>query len=113
LPEPAAEVEFPDLMKIDFRVGRVIEAEPVEKSEKLMKLQVKVGGEMRQILAGIKKKYSAEDLIGRQVIVVANLKPAKLMGMESQGMLLAADDEDGEAILLQPDAEAPENSRVH
>lgn len=113
LPEAAAEVEFPDLMKIDFRVGRVIEAEPVEKSEKLMKLQVKVGAEVRQILAGIKKKYSAEDLIGRQVIVVANLKPAKLMGMESQGMLLAADDDDGEAILLQPEAEAPEGSRVH
>lgn len=113
LPEPAAEIEFPDLMKIDFRVGRVIEAEPVEKSDKLMKLQVKVGGEMRQILAGIKKKYSAEDLIGRQVIVVANLKPAKLMGMESQGMLLAADDENGDAILLQPDSEAPEGSRVH
>ena len=113
MPEPAAEVEFGDLMKINFQVGRVIEAEPVEKSEKLMKLQVKVGGEMRQILAGIKKKYSAEDLIGRQVIVVANLKPAKLMGMESQGMLLAADDEDGEAILLQPDSEAPEGSRVH
>jgi len=113
LPEPAGEIEFPDLMKIDFRVGRVIEAEPVEKSDKLMKLQVKVGGEMRQILAGIKKKYSAEDLIGRQVIVVANLKPAKLMGHESQGMLLAADDENGDAILLQPDAEAPEGSRVH
>ncbi|ARU39751.1 hypothetical protein CCB80_00755 [Armatimonadetes bacterium Uphvl-Ar1] len=113
LPEPASEIEFPDLMKIDFRVGRVIEAEPVEKSEKLMKLQVLVGTETRQILAGIKKKYSAEDLIGRQVVVVANLKPAKLMGMESQGMLLAADDADGEAILLQPDAEAPEGSRVH
>ncbi len=113
LPEAVAEIEFPDLMKIDFRVGRVIEAEPVEKSEKLMKLQVKVGSEMRQILAGIKKKYSAEDLIGRQVIVVANLKPAKLMGLESQGMLLAADDENGDAILLQPDAEAPEGSRVH
>ncbi|MBL8067531.1 MAG: methionine--tRNA ligase [Armatimonadetes bacterium] len=113
LPEPAAEVEFADLMKFEFRVGRIIEAEPVEKSEKLMKLQVKVGAEMRQILAGIKKKYGTEDLIGRQVVVVANLKPAKLMGMESQGMLLAADDESGEAILLQPDSEAPEGSRVH
>lgn len=113
LPEPAAEVEFADLMRFEFRIGRVIEAEPVEKSDKLMKLQVKVGTDMRQILAGIKKKYSAEDLIGRQVVVVANLKPAKLMGQESQGMLLAADDEAGEAILLQPDAEAPEGSRVH
>jgi methionyl-tRNA synthetase len=113
MPEPASEIEFGDLMKINLQIGRVIEAEPVEKSDKLMKLQVKVGNEMRQILAGIKRKYSVEDLIGRQVVVVANLKPAKLMGMESQGMLLAADDVDGEAILLMPDSEAPEGSRVH
>lgn len=111
--EKPAEIEFADFMKVDLRIGRVIEAEPVDKSEKLMKLQVKVGDVSRQILAGIKKKYSAEDLIGRQVVVAFNLKPAKLMGMESQGMLLAADDENGEAILLLPDAEAPEGSSVH
>lgn len=112
-PEPPSVIEFSDFMKVNLKVGRVIEAEPVEGSEKLMKLQVKVGDQMRQILAGIKKKYSVEDLIGRQVIVVANLKPAKLMGHESQGMLLAADDEDGQAILLQPEAEAPEGANVH
>lgn len=112
-PEPPSVIEFADFMKVNLRVGRVIEAEPLEGSEKLMKLQVKVGDQMRQILAGIKKKYTVEDLIGRQVIVVANLKPAKLMGHESQGMLLAADDEDGQAILLQPDSEAPEGSSVH
>lgn len=113
LPEPPKEIEFSDLMKIDLRIGRVVEAEPLEKSNKLMKLQVKIGDETRQILAGIKKKYSAEDLIGRQVVVAYNLKPAKLMGEDSQGMLLAADDEDGEAILLMPDTEAPEGARVH
>ena len=111
--EPPAEIEFPDFMKINLKVARVIEAEPVEGSDKLMKLQVKIGDESRQIVAGIKKVYSPEDLIGRQVVVVYNLKPAKLMGIESQGMLLAADDADGNAILLQPEKEAPEGSSVH
>jgi len=111
--EAPAVIEFADFMKVQLRVGRVIEAEPVEGSEKLMKLQVRIGDEPRQIIAGIKKKYSPLDLIGRQVIVVANLKPAKLMGLESQGMLLAADDEDGNAILLQPEHEAPDGSNVH
>ncbi|MDI9636929.1 methionine--tRNA ligase [Kamptonema cortianum] len=108
-----SEIEFADFMKVNLRVARIIEAEPIEGSEKLMKLQVKIGDEPRQIIAGIKKKYSAEDLIGRQIIVVANLKPAKLMGHESQGMLLAADDEDGSPILLQPEHEAPEGTSVH
>lgn len=111
--EPPAEIEFPDFMKVNLKVARVIEAEPVEGSDKLMKLQVKIGDESRQIVAGIKKVYSPEDLIGRQVVVVYNLKPAKLMGIESQGMLLAADDADGNAILLQPEKEAPEGSSVH
>jgi methionyl-tRNA synthetase len=78
-----------------------------------MKLQVRVGEEPRQILAGIKQKYTPEDLIGRQVVVVANLKPRKMMGLESQGMVLAADDADGQAILLEPEHEAPEGSSVH
>ncbi|MCB0824794.1 MAG: methionine--tRNA ligase [Armatimonadetes bacterium] len=111
--EPPAEIEFPDFMKVNLKVARVIEAEPVEGSDKLMKLQVKIGDESRQIVAGIKKVYAPEDLIGRQVVVVYNLKPAKLMGIESQGMVLAADDADGNAILLQPDKEAPEGSSVH
>lgn len=111
--EPPAQIEFADFMKVNLRVARIIEAEPVEGSEKLMKLQVTIGEEKRQILAGIQKKYGAADLIGRQVIVVANLKPAKLMGHESQGMLLAADDVDGAPILLQPDSEAPDGTSVH
>lgn len=111
--EPPAQIEFTDFMKVNLRVARIIEAEPLEGSDKLMKLQVMIGEEKRQIVAGIKKKYGAMDLIGRQVIVVANLKPAKLMGHESQGMLLAADDVDGAPILLQPDAEAPDGTSVH
>ncbi|MEX2243163.1 MAG: methionine--tRNA ligase [Fimbriimonadaceae bacterium] len=106
-------IEFPDFMKVQLRVARIMEAEPVEGSDKLMKLQVKIGDEKRQILAGIKQKYSATDLIGRQVVVVANLKPRKMMGLESQGMVLAADDADGQAILLEPETEAPEGAAVH
>ncbi len=106
-------IEFPDFAKVQLRVARIIEAEPVEASDKLMKLQVKIGDEKRQILAGIKQKYTAEQLIGRQVVVVANLKPRKMMGLESQGMVLAADDADGQAILLEPEHEAPEGASVH
>lgn len=115
-PVPAAptssEITIEDFMKVQLKVGRVFEAEPLEGSDKLMKLQVVIGEEKRQIVAGIRAKYTPEDLIGRQVVVVANLKPAKLRGTESQGMLLAAVDEDGGAILVQPDREAPEGSQV-
>lgn len=111
--EAPAQIEFPDFAKVQLRVGRVVEAEEVSGSQKLLKLQVSLGDEQRQILAGIKKSYLPIDLIGRQVIVVANLKPAKLMGLESEGMLLAADGPDGAAILLQPEAEAPDGTSVH
>ena len=77
-----------------------------------MKLQILIGDEKRQLVAGIRKDYEVADLIGRQIVVVANLKPAKLRGVESQGMLLAAVSEDGGAILLQPDREAPEGAKV-
>jgi methionyl-tRNA synthetase len=107
-----SEIGIDDFAKVQLRVGRVLEAEPLEGSDKLLKLSVIVGTEKRQIVAGIRKNYEALDLIGRQVIVVANLKPAKLRGVESQGMLLAATDEDGGAILLQPDREAPEGTGV-
>ena len=110
--EVVSEISIDDFAKVKLKVGRVLEAEPVEGSDKLMKLQVVIGEERRQIVAGIRKNYSAEDLIGRQVIVCVNLKPAKLRGVESQGMLLAATDTDGGAILLQPDREAPEGTGV-
>lgn len=113
LPEPADEITIEEFLRLNLRVGRVIEAQRVEGSEKLMKLQVRVGEEQRQIVAGIAQQYAPEDLIGRQVCVVFNLKPAKLMGLESQGMIMAADDPSGGAILLEPDKEAPEGSRIH
>lgn len=110
---PAVEqIGIEDFAKVQLRIGRVFEAEPVEGSDKLMKLQIQIGEERRQIVAGIRKNYSPEDLIGRQVVVCVNLKPAKLRGVESQGMLLAATDETGGAILLQPDKEAPEGTNV-
>jgi methionyl-tRNA synthetase len=105
-------ISIDDFAKVQLRVGRVLEAEPAEGSDKLLKLQVMVGYDKRQIVAGIRKNYTPEDLIGRQVVVVYNLKPAKLRGIESQGMLLAATDADGGAILLQPDKEAPEGTQV-
>src|SRR5512143_3374795 len=79
-----------DFMKADLRVGRIVSAERVAKSEKLVKLQVDIGTETRQVVAGIGKSYTPEELTGKSIIIVANLKPAKLMGVESQGMLLAA-----------------------
>ena len=85
-------------MKVDLRTGKILEAEKVKKSKKLIQLKVDIGAERRQILAGIAESYEPEDLIGRTVIIVANLKPAKLMGIESQGMVLAASN--GERILL-------------
>ncbi|MCE9559170.1 MAG: methionine--tRNA ligase subunit beta, partial [Armatimonadetes bacterium] len=111
--EPPAEIDITDFMKLNLRVARILEAEAVEGSEKLVKLQVLLGEEKRQILAGIRKSYVPEDLVGRQVIVVANLKPRKMMGLESHGMVMAADGPDGTAILLMPEAEAPEGTSVH
>jgi methionyl-tRNA synthetase len=83
-----------DFMKVELRAGKIVSAERVEKSEKLLKIMVDIGTETRQVVAGIGKSYSPEDLLGKSVVVVANLKPAKLMGIESQGMLLAASSDD-------------------
>ncbi|MER3496119.1 MAG: methionine--tRNA ligase subunit beta, partial [Armatimonadota bacterium] len=110
--KPVEVIGIDEFARVQLRVGRVLEAEPMEGSDKLLILQVVVGEERRRIVAGIKKSYSPEDLIGRQVVVIANLKPAKLRGIESQGMLLAATDAEGNAILLEPDREAPEGATV-
>lgn len=101
---PAAdEITIEDFAKIDLRVATIISAERVPKTDKLVKLQVKIGDEERTIVSGIAQHYEAEDLVGRNVIVIANLKPAKLRGIESRGMLLAASDGEGNLVL----ADAP------
>jgi methionyl-tRNA synthetase len=88
-----------DFGKVELRVGSIVSAERVEKSDKLIKLSVDIGTEKRQVVAGIGKSYSPEALIGKSVVIVANLKPAKLMGVESQGMLLAASGGDGLSVV--------------
>ena len=106
------QITIEDFMKVQLRVARIVEAEPVEGADKLLKLQVMIGEEKRQLVAGIRKSYEPIDLIGRQIIVVYNLKPAKLRGVESQGMLLAATIDDGGSILLAPEREAPEGAKI-
>jgi methionyl-tRNA synthetase len=97
---------------IDLRVARIISAERVPKSEKLIKLQVSLGNEQRQIIAGIAQHYDPAALVGKKVVVVANLAPAKLMGQESQGMLLAASDEQGNLTIVSPSGDIAEGSIV-
>jgi methionyl-tRNA synthetase len=95
----ATQITIEDFQKVQLKVAKVLAAERVPKSEKLIKLQVDLGTEQRQIVAGIGKKYTPEELIGRRVVIVANLKPAKLMGVESQGMVLAAGDAEVKELL--------------
>lgn len=96
-------INFDDFAKIELRVGTVLEAEDVEGSEKLIKLKIDLGEEEpRQILAGVKQWYKPKDFVGKQVVVVANLEPRTIMGLESQGMMLAADSEDGLVFLTVP-----------
>lgn len=95
-----SDISFDDFTKVELKVGTVVSAEEVEGSEKLIKVQVNLGEESnRQILAGIRKWYTPDDLIGKQVVVVSNLEPRKLMGMESQGMVLAVESKEGLALL--------------
>jgi len=105
-------ITIDDFFKVQLKVAEVISAEKVEKSEKLMKLRVKLDKEERQVIAGISKHYAPEDLVNKRVIIVANLKPAKLMGLESQGMVLAVDDENGKVNLLSVDNSVKVGTRV-
>jgi len=108
-------VNFEDFTKIDFRVGKVIKAENIEGADTLMRLKVDFGplGE-RTILSGIKKWYQPKDLKGKNYIFVYNLEPKKMMGEDSQGMIMAAEDESGEnCVLLVPDDDIAPGTRVH
>jgi len=100
-----------DFRKIDLRVAKIVAAERLAKTDKLLKLQIDIGGKPRQIVAGIAEHYQPEELIGKQIIVVANLEPVKLRGELSEGMLLAAKF-NGKLTLLTPDGEIPSGSAI-
>lgn len=102
-----------EFQKSDLRVGKVVSAEAMEGSEKLLKLGVDIGEpQPRQILSGIAKAYAPADLIGKQVVIIANLDPRMMMGLESQGMLLAAHGENGAPVLVMPTAEVPSGAKI-
>ena len=102
-------VSIEEFSRLDIRTGKILSAEPIPKSTKLLKLQVDIGDERRQIVAGIAPFYDPADLIGVPVVVVANLAPAKIFGVESRGMLLAAGDR---ASLLMPRIEVPPGTKI-
>src|SRR3989344_9302190 len=98
-------ISIEDFKKAELKIARILSAERVEGSEKLIKLRISLGEEERQLVAGIGKAYEPEALVGKEIAVIANLEPRMLMGLESQGMLLAASEEDGVPVLLVPDKE--------
>ena len=104
-------VGIEDFARLELRVVEILSAERVPKADKLLQVRVSLGDEERTVLAGMAEYYTPEQLVGRKAILVANLAPRKIRGIESQGMLLAADVE-GKAILLQPDSPVPSGSRV-
>lgn len=99
-----SEIVFDDFAKIDLRVGTIVTAEKVEKADKLLKLSVDLGFETRTIVSGIALHFKPEDIIGKQVVVVANLAPRKMRGIESNGMILMAENKDGKLHFVNPDS---------
>ena len=110
--EPKEEITFDDWMKLQFQVGEIIACEEVKKSKKLLCSQVKVGSQVKQIVSGIKGHYSAEEMVGKKVMVLCNLKPAKLAGILSEGMLLCAEDADGNLALMTPEKPMPAGAEI-
>ena len=110
--EPKEEITFEDFGKMQFQVGEIISCETVKKSKKLLCFQVKVGSQVRQIVSGIKAYYKPEDTIGMKVMVLTNLKPAKLAGMMSEGMLLCAEDAEGNVCLMTPEKAMPAGAEI-
>lgn len=106
------EIEYEDFAKLQLRIGKIIKCEEVPKSKKLLCSQVKIGSEVKQILSGIKQYYSAEEMVGKKVLVLSNLKPATLAGMVSEGMLLCAEDDKGNVVLLSPEKDMPAGCEV-
>ena len=110
--EPKAEIEYDDFAKLQFQVGEIIACEAVKKSKKLLCSQVKIGSQVKQIVSGIKAHYSPEEMVGKKVMVVVNLKPAKLAGVLSEGMLLCAEDADGNLSLMVPEKKIPSGAEI-
>ncbi len=110
--EAKEEITYDDFMKLQFQVGEIIACEAVKKSKKLLCSQVKIGSQVKQIVSGIKKYYSPEEMVGKKVMVLVNLKPAKLAGVLSEGMLLCAEDAEGNLALLTPEKEMPSGAEI-
>lgn len=110
--EPKEEITFDDFAKMQFQIGEIIKCEEVPKSKKLLCSQVRVGSQIKQIVSGIKQHYSAEEMVGKKVMVLVNLKPAKLAGVLSEGMLLCAEDAEGNLALLTPEKEMPAGAEI-
>ena len=110
--EPKDEISYDDFMKMQFQVGEIIACEAVKKSRKLLCSQVRIGNQVRQIVSGIKSNYTPEEMVGKKVMVLTNLKPAKLAGIMSEGMILCAEDADGNLALLTPDKDMPAGAEI-
>ena len=110
--EAKPEITFDDFEKMQFQVGEIIACEEVKKSRKLLCSQVRIGSQVKQIVSGIKSHYSAEEMVGKKVMVLVNLKPAKLAGILSEGMLLCAEDADGNLALMTPEKEMPAGAEI-
>ncbi len=110
--EPKEEISFEDFGKMQFQVGEIISCEAVKKSKKLLCSQVKIGSQVKQIVSGIKAHYSPEEMVGKKVMVLVNLKPAKLAGVLSEGMILCAEDADGNLALMTPEKEMPAGAEI-
>ena len=110
--EAKPEITFDDFSKLQFQVGEIIACEAVKKSKKLLCSQVKIGSQVRQIVSGIKAHYTPEQMVGKKVMVVTNLKPAKLAGILSEGMILCAEDEEGKLSLMVPEREMPAGAEI-
>ena len=110
--EAKAEITFDDFMKMQFQVGQIVSCEAVPKSKKLLCSQVKIGSQTKQIVSGIRKFYTPEEMVGKKVMVLVNLKPAKLAGVLSEGMLLCAEDAEGNLALMTPEKEMPSGAEI-
>ena len=110
--EPKAEIEYDDFSKLQFQVGEIISCEAVKKSKKLLCSQVKIGSQVKQIVSGIRKYYTPEEMVGKKVMVLVNLKPATLAGVVSEGMILCAEDADGNLSIMTPEKDMPAGAEI-